>query len=552
MNKLKLVAGVFFLLFLLIVAKLFYLQVISPFSASQNNYLQNNIIKPTRGKIFDRNGSPLAINQTQYLLFVQPKLVEDKDILIHQLDSILSLGEATLSGMLDMNKNWIALKSVDKSTQQKILSLNLKGIGFQNENARSNPEASLAAHLLGFVGKDIQGNNLGYFGIEGYYNQDLTGLPGIFKTERDILNQPILFGTQEKLDPENGRDLYLSLDKSVQDIAKSALNKGLQAYKAQSGCVIVADPNTVQILALSCLPDFDVGKYYLFSENFFKDPAISDVYEPGSIFKPLVMAAAIQENKISPQDLYDENGPVKIGNYQIQTWDNTYEGKITMTRILEKSSNTGMVYIGSKLGNDLLYQYLQKYGFGETTGIDLQGEVAGYLRPKDQWYPIDYSTVTFGQGIAVTPIQMIRAFSAIVNGGKLMRPYVVQKIASGDQTIQIQPKVERQVLSHLTSEILKKMLVAAVEHGEVKWQRPAGYVIGGKTGTAQVPIQGHYDPSKTIASFIGFAPAEKPKFIALVMLSEPKTSPWGSETAAPIFFEIAKQLLVYYNIPPEQ
>ncbi len=552
MNKLKLVAGAFFILFLIIIIKLFYLQVLSPFSVSQNNYLQSNIIEPNRGKIFDRFGSPLATNQTRYLLYIQPKLVADKDNLVHSLDSVLSLGEATLSGLIDMNKTWVAVKTIDKNTKQKLSGLGLKGIGFQDETARSYPEASLAAHLLGFVGKDYQGNNIGYFGVEGFYNQDLTGLPGIFKTERDILNQPILFGTQEKLNPQDGRNLYLSLDKSVQTIAKSELQKGLETYKAQSGCIIVADPNTVQILALTCLPDFDVSKYYLFSENFFKDPAISDTYEPGSIFKPLVMAAAIQENKISPEDLYDENGPVKIGNYQIKTWDNTYEGKITMTRILEKSSNTGMVYVGSKLGSDLLYQYLQKYGFGQPTGIDLQGEVGGYLRPKDQWYPIDFATVTFGQGIAVTPIQMIRAFSAVINGGKLMKPYVVQKISSGNETIQIQPKVEKQVISQLTSDILKKMLVSAVEHGEVKWARPAGYVIGGKTGTAQIPIQGHYDPSKTIASFIGFAPADNPKFIALVMLREPKTSPWGSETAAPMFFDIAKQLLVYYNIPPEQ
>ena len=223
-----------------------------------------------------------------------------------------------------------------------------------------------------------------------------------------------------------------------------------------------------------------------------------------------------------------------------------------MTRILEKSSNVGMVYVGEKLGSKKIYDYLGKYGFGQTTNIDLQGEASGYLKPKADWYPIDYSTVTFGQGIAVTSIQMIRAFASIINGGNLMKPFLVQKIVSENKITEIKPKVEKRVISQLTSEIIKKMLVSTVENAEAKWDRPKGYVIGGKTGTAQIPIKGHYDPSKTIASFIGFAPASDPKFITLVVLYEPQTSPWGSETAAPLFFEIAKQLIVYYNISPSR
>jgi cell division protein FtsI/penicillin-binding protein 2 len=211
-----------------------------------------------------------------------------------------------------------------------------------------------------------------------------------------------------------------------------------------------------------------------------------------------------------------------------------------------------MVYVGEKLGDEKLYDYLKKYGFGQPTGIDLQGEVSGYLKPKSQWYPIDFATVTFGQGIAVTPIQMIRAFAALVNGGVIFRPYVVLKIISseGKQKI-IKPKKEGQVITNITSQIIKKMLMEVVESGELKWARPKGYTLGGKTGTAQVPIKGHYDPQKTIASFIGFGPVKEPKFLVLVILRQPKTSPWGSETAAPLFFEIAKELLIYYNIPPD-
>jgi cell division protein FtsI/penicillin-binding protein 2 len=223
-----------------------------------------------------------------------------------------------------------------------------------------------------------------------------------------------------------------------------------------------------------------------------------------------------------------------------------------MTRILQKSSNVGMVYVGEKLGDQKLYDYLKKYGFGQPTGIDLQGEVSGYLKPKNSWYPIDFATVTFGQGIAVTPIQMIRAFASIINGGYLLRPYVVAKIRDQDGKEKIiKPQVERRIINEISSSIIKKMLIEVVEGGEVKWARPKGYTLGGKTGTAQIPIKGHYDPNKTIASFIGFGPVKEPKFLVLVILRQPKTSPWGSETAAPLFFEIAKEILIYYNIPPD-
>jgi cell division protein FtsI/penicillin-binding protein 2 len=335
-------------------------------------------------------------------------------------------------------------------------------------------------------------------------------------------------------------------------IAKKRLNEGMEKFGAKEGCVITMNPKTGEILALVCLPDFDPEKYGDFNEGFFKNPTISTLYEPGSIFKPLIMGAAINEKILKPDDIYNETGPIRIGNYSINTWDSTYEGNITMTRILEKSSNVGMVYVGEKLGNKKLLEYIDKFGVGEKTGIDLQGETTGIVKKEGQIYPIDYSTMTFGQGIVVTPIQMIRAFASLVNGGKLMQPYVVKQIVSESGDVkEIKPVIERQVISEKSSFIMRKMLQSTVEHAEVKWKRPRGYKIGGKTGTAQIPVEGHYDPSKTIASFVGFAPVDDPKFITLVMFKEPKTSPWGSETAAPVFFDIARELLVYYNIAPE-
>ncbi|EKE15288.1 MAG: hypothetical protein ACD_12C00088G0001 [uncultured bacterium] len=223
-----------------------------------------------------------------------------------------------------------------------------------------------------------------------------------------------------------------------------------------------------------------------------------------------------------------------------------------MIRILEKSSNVGMVYIGQKLGQKKILSYLKKYGFDQKTNIDLQGETAGFIKSEKDWYPIDYATITFGQGIAVTQIQMIRAFSSLINGGYLFKPYVVYSMVSSDgKSNKIKTEKIRQVISQKTSQIIKKMLESTIEHAEAKWSKPAGYKIGGKTGTAQIPIHRQYDPTKTTASFVGFTPIDKPKFIILITLKEPTASSWGSETAAPLFFEIVKELFVYYNMTPE-
>lgn len=551
--KTKLLFTVFLFLYFAIIVRLFYLQIFSPLKVDKDLYLKTQKLIPERGKIFDVNKTPLVLNQNSYLLYIEPKKIKDRLKLTRFLSEKLEFDEASLSARIDDSKDWISIiGGIDEDKKKEIEKLNLIGVGFNKEMKRFYPEASLSAHLLGFVGKDVDGESVGYFGLEGYYDKDLVGLPGLLDSERDLIGRPIFLGIQNKVEAENGRDLILTIDKTVQEIAKKRLLDGIERYQAKQGCVIIANPDTMAILSLVCLPDYDIDNYFSFSEEYFKNSAVSDVYEPGSIFKPLIVAAALEEKKIKPQNTYNEEGPVTIGEYQIKTWNEKYEGEISMTRILEKSSNVGMVYIGEKLGKNKIYDYLEKFGFGSPTGIDLQGEISAYLKPKSNWYPIDYATVTFGQGLALTPIQMIRAFAAIINGGKLMKPYVVDKIVYKNDEIKIKPKMEKRIISEFTSEVIKKMLVSTVENAEAKWNRPKEYKIGGKTGTAQIAIKGHYDPSLTNASFIGFAPADKPKFIALVILKEPKTSPWGSETAAPIFFEIAKDLIVYYGITPDQ
>ena len=543
----------FFILCLaVIVVRLFLIQILFANTYSAD-YTTTEKISAERGKVLDRNLDPIAINQTKYLLYARPQEIKNKDEVVEKIDENLHIGEATISARINETKQWTAVASnVEKEIKEKLETMSISGIGFEPQRERFYPEASLAAHLIGFVGKDEKGEQVGYFGVEGYYDRDLAGLSGVLKSERDLFNRPIFSGDQEKVAAQDGRTIVLTIDKSVQLIIKKNLEDAVEQYKAKSGCVIAVKPKTMEVLGLSCLPDFDPTNYYDFSEDVFVNWTISSGYEPGSTFKPLVMAAAIEENVLKPTDDFNESGPVEFSGYTIRNWNDKYEGKMDITRILEKSSNVGMTYVGSKLGKKKLYEYITKYGFGDYTNIDLQGEARGEFRPIESWYPIDTATHSFGQGISVTAIQLVRAFSAVVNGGYLMRPYVVKEVIDETGTKEREPQVQRRVLSERTSAIMRKMLVSTVAHAEAKWDIPKGFTFGGKTGTAQIALGGKYDTSKTIASFIGFAPVDDPAFLMLVVIREPGVSSWGSETAAPLFFKIAKELLVYYNIPPDK
>jgi cell division protein FtsI/penicillin-binding protein 2 len=554
MIKLKIIFLSFILLFIAMICKLFYLQVLNH-TTSDSDYTTTRKIYPERGKIYDRNKLPLAANQLQYLLFAEPKLIKDKDSIIKKVNDVLQVGEATLEARLDMSKQWVALlHGVTKDQKEKLLKAVPQGLGFDEQSVRYYPEASLSAHILGFVGKNTQGEDVGNYGLEGYYDQQLVGLPGLEKSDRDLAGNPIFIGTQEMLNPQPGSDLVLTIDKSVQSIVKEKLKEGIDYSSAKDGCAIAVDPNTMEVLAASCLPDFDPTHYNDYPADVFRNPLISDIYEPGSTFKPIVMGAALQEGVLKPDSTFNEETGVKIGDYTITNYDHTGEGKITMTHVLEKSSNIGMVYVEGKLGNDKFYQYLKKYGLGQLTGIDLQGESPATLKDQKDWYPIDFATAAFGQGIGITRMQLVTALAAVINGGKLMKPYIVKEVINGDEHKVRQPEMVRQVLSPKVSAEMRKMLVSVVDYNEqhITWDVPPGYVIGGKTGTAQVAIAGHYDPNKTIASFMGFFPADKPKVLILVVLRNPGLSGFGSTTAAPIFWAITNQLLSYYNIPPTQ
>ncbi|RJP47115.1 MAG: penicillin-binding protein 2 [Armatimonadetes bacterium] len=571
MVRLKILRFCFLFIFFIILVRLFYWQVLEydnlTARAEQQHIVTVDIDAP-RGLVLSSDGAILASNKPKYLLYAMPKVIEKKDEFAELIaETILSSTKNTqektnpqdflklkenIYSQLIKNLYWVPLSNdIDLLTKKNIESLNIKGIGFEDRMVRFYPEASEAAHLIGFVGADQLGNQKGYFGVEGYYDRELRGTTGSLLEEKDALGLPIMMGRFRKTEPENGHNLTLHLDRTVQYMVEKSLKKGMERYGAKSGSVIVMDPKTGAVLAMASFPNYDPNNFTEFSKETFRNPVTAESFEPGSIFKPLIMAAAINEKAVEPDTKCDIcSGPVKIADNVIRTWNHKYYRDTTMTDAIIHSDNTGMVFAARKLGLDKLYQYLQDFGFGTLTQIDLQDEVSPDIRPKDEWREIDLATASFGQGVAATAIQVTRAVSAIANEGKLMEPHIISSVKMGDKIEKIEPKVVGKPISTETARIIAAMMVDAVEKGEAKAFVPKGYKIAGKTGTAQIPVAGHYDPTKTIASFIGFAPADNPRFIMLVRYTEPSSSIFGSETAAPTFFEIAKELLVYYNIAP--
>jgi len=540
----------------LLISKLFYWQVINfPkfFQEAKDQHIGREEILSPRGAIFCSDGFPLVLSRRTYLLFLKPKEMENPEQSYEKISQFLPISQQVfLKAASNKKISWYPLaRKVDFRVKEKLESLKIEGVGFEPQWTRFYPEASMAAHLLGFVGSDDKGNERGYFGLEGYYDRELRGVSGLRFQEKDLFGRPIVIGGGEEKRGEPGRDLYLYLDRAVQFLVEKELRQGLEKYQAISGSVVVMDPWTGAILAMASLPSYDLEKFFEEDKNNFPNPVISFNFEPGSVFKPIVMAVAIDLGLVNQSTVCNScSGPVKIGDYTIKTWNEKYYPNTTMTEIIQHSDNVGMVFVGRKIGIERFLNYLAKFGFGEKTEIDLEGESASILRDKNHWQEIDLATASFGQGIAVTPIQLVRAIGALANGGKIVTPKVVDKIKEGDKIIKTPLSEERQVIRSITARVITQMMVNAVEKGEAKWAKPSGYKIAGKTGTAQIPVAGHYDEEKTIASFVGFAPADDPKFVMLVTLREPKTSPWGSETAAPLWFKIAKGIFQIWGIPP--
>ncbi len=576
-----------FLVFVLIVLRLFYWQVISRDSLqakAEKQYLRDIELFPKRGEILASDGFPLVTNQTAYLMYANPKEISDSLDIAEKIQPILDLSEtATLSASLQpdynpdtykekeelklkerelklseklsqKNLDWVLLgRKLTQSQKEQVEKLNVSGLGFSDEITRDYPEGSMSAHLLGFVGLDEFGRDTGYFGLEGFYNRQLKGRLGVTKEETDAKGNPILLGNYGQIGESPGRTLKLTIDRAVQKIAEEELQKSITQYGAKAGQVLIMEPATGAIIASAAYPAYDPGNYTKYPDINYINPIVAETYEPGSTFKVVAMSAGINENVIQPETVCTIcNGPVEISGYKISTWDNKYHPDSTLTEVIQNSDNTGMVFVSQKLGFENFYKYLKEFGFGNLTGVDIQDEAYGVIRSKKDWGEIDLATASFGQGIAVTSIQMARAVSVIANGGKLPTPHYVSEIIEGENSLKIAPEPYdfKTVISKQTAGKVTDMMVKAVVAGEAHYKIPEGYTLAGKTGTAQIPVAGHYDSTKTIASFVGFGPLPNPKFVMLVRFTEPKSSPYGSETAAPTFFRIASEIFRLWSIPP--
>ena len=559
-----------------VILRLAYWQIVrgpSLRSAAKIQYSSKNIDLQRRGDILFQDNSPLVINKPIYQIGVylpgfsgkksdlstiisnlqeytitDPLIATDSVKYNAKIKELQEISRTTIEERISRGGYVALAQNVSEEVKSKILESGLSDLTFDQGFTRDYPEASLAAQLTGFVGKDEGGEPLGYFGLEGYYNRELSPRAKVEQQEKDALGNPLLTGTWELLPGRVGRSLSLYLDRAAQHIVSEELAKGIARYRSISGEVVVMDPRTGGIIAMVSLPTYDPAQFYLYDTTLYKNPAIANTYEPGSTFKVMVASAALNEGVIDPSDHCDICAqPVSLGKYTIKTWDNNYREGATPEEIIVHSDNTGMVWMQRRLGPEKFLSYIQKFGFGEKTGIDLQEEVASPLRTR--WGEIDYATSSFGQGIAVTSIQMIQAVGAIANKGVMMEPHVVKEVI-GESIIPIPSKDKGQIITQETAQKITQYMVSAVDQGEAKWAKPKGYQIAGKTGTAQIAVAGHYDAEKTITSFVGFAPAYNPRFVMLVKLNEPQTSQWGSETAAPLWFNIAKKLLLHYNIAP--
>lgn len=560
-GRLRFMLGVFGVLTGLIIFRLVSLQFGSAVVFFEKQYQQATSyrveIPSPRGRIFDRNGDLLATNGVQYAIGISPDLVTNADELAQTLQSVLGVEAAevhTLMAQRDKDghilKYVLVRQPVPAELGDKLLAMKddpngpkLGGLVVEPVQMRVYPADKLAAHVLGFVGYD----NKGYYGVEEFYNEILAGHSVVG------IKQVVPFDVALNPSPDHGADLYLTLDRDIQFLVEQTLASAVQRYGAEGGTIIVMEPKTGRILAMAANPAFNPNNFLNEPDASRSNAAISSQFEPGSGFKVLTMAAALQSGTVTPDSTYLDTGYIEVGGVGITNWNGAAWGPQDMTGLLQHSLNVGAAWLSTGMGPQSFYSYLSAFGIGQATNIDLSGEATGRVkRPGDpDWYESDLGTNAFGQGVATTPIQLLTAISAVANGGAMMQPHLLEKVVDEDVAHTTQPQVLGRPISADVANALSAMLAASVER-EASAALLPGYRLAGKTGTAQIPIPGGYDRVKTITTFVGWGPIDDPKFIVLVKLDKPSASIWGSETAAPTFGELVKRLVVLMEIPPDE
>ncbi len=536
----------FFIFLLLCVGRFFFIQFfrseyLTALAKKQHNQLVE--LEPRRGTIYDCNLKAQAFNMSMDSLYAVPNVIKNKESVLNQLLPILDAERSYLQERLSRKKSfiWLARKLAPEKSAE-IKKLNIKGLGFLKETKRIYPNSYLASHIIGFSGMD----NIGLEGVERGFNNYLKGVPGWAIFLRDARLKKLDIWEKMVL-PQDGMDLVLTIDEVIQYIAERELDKAFNDFHAKGASIVVMDPHTGRILAMANRPTYDLNDHSGVSKDSIRNRAICDLFEPGSVFKIVTASAALEEKKVTEEDVFFcENGAYQVGGRTLH--DHTAHGNLTFKQIIEESSNIGTVKVALLLGPDTLYRYIKAFGFGSKLGIDLSGEISGMISPPRLWSKTSITAVPMGQEVGVTALQLASAISIIANGGQLMKPYIIDSVRDNQGRIikRNKPVLLRKVISVDTAMRIKKILTGVIEEGTGKLGKVPGFSAAGKTGTAQkIEPNGSYSHSKYVASFIGFSPADDPLLTIVVTVDEPHPYYFGGVVAAPVFQKVAGDVIRY-------
>lgn len=544
--------------------RLYFIQVMShdkwvAIAEDQHNAFQELVAD--RGEIYMRDGDsryPLAVNREYQMAYVVPQDVVEKDRVALELSRILGMDATVIRAKLDIPDDpfEIVKKRLTDDETRQIKEADLRGVALLPEKYRYYPAGELASQVIGFASLGAEGGAGGY-GIEASQNGRLRGESGTVSQEKDAGGRWIPLSDRDLVSAKNGESLVLTLDRVIQYETEKILGEAVERHSADRATAIVMDPRTGAILAMASQPQFDPNRYSETEDySVFLNPAVSHTYEPGSIMKPITMAIGIEEGKVSPNTEYVDTGVVQESGYAIRNSEDKVYGRSTMTKVLDESINTGVIFVEKLIGNQAFKEYLGRFGFGKKTDVDLPAELAGNVRnlanPRAN---LEFFTAAFGQGVAVTPLQMIAAYAALANGGVLYKPQIIGRVIHGDGSEEnVAPQEVRRVLSAETSRTISLMLRDVVVNGHGKRADVPGYLVGGKTGTAQVAKSDGrgYEEGQSIGSFVGYAPIDDPRFVVLVKIDNPKDVQWAESSAAPTFGQIMRFLLEYARIKPTE
>jgi cell division protein FtsI (penicillin-binding protein 3) len=516
-------------------------------SRANTQHSQEIEIQVRRGVIYDRRGREFAVNIEQKSLYLDPSKVESRSKTAYKLSSLLGVDRQTLSKRLKSGKRFIWVKrKIDGETMRKVEKMQLSGVGFVPESDRIYPRGAIASHLIGFVDID----NHGLSGVEKKYERFLTSRGGKIRVSTDARGNILLAGDQLE---SSGNSIVLTIDEMLQYTVEKALDSAVRQWKAKSASAVIMNPYTGEILAMANRPTFDPNYPGRYRVTKRRNRAITDVFEPGSTFKIVTAAASLEESLFKPNSRFDcSDGYVVVGRKRFK--DDHENGILTMTEVIQKSSNVGTILMAQRLGEEKIYEYAKRFGFGEKAGIDLPGEVSGWIKQTDKWSNTSMGAIPIGQEVAVTALQVLRAYSAIANGGYLVSPYVVARIVSpeGIEIYNRQGSGMKRILSRKTALLTGGMLEKVTQEGGTALEAAIeGNGIAGKTGTAQIFDNNlnRYSKERYVSSFAGFFPAKKPRLAMIVVIHEPRGEIYGGKVAGPVFREIATRALAYLNVP---